>query len=268
MAIYKPTNEALKRCFLLDDDPTTLFANDDDEVVCRSSRIELTEDELSLFFERLPNLPLSSCDAWEGLFLTYNGVQLSFQLSGAHSLILFRFLWECLWDEFFLEELNQESAEDLRRLWHLFLQSDGERFDVSMIPPSYQHGFLRWLKRQEPGDEFKEAYRAFCASMLEHLYSIEDRKSLEIYAKAYGGGNHLIFCDWKRVEQADLKLDGMGDISATYQLGCLYESSKLGQPDEERARFYFQKASLAGDTKAKDKLSQLDRERRNRAQNP
>ncbi len=268
MAIYKPTNEALKRCFLLDDDPTTLFANDDDEVVCRSSRIELTEDELSLFFERLPNLPLSSCDAWEGLFLTYNGVQLSFQLSGAHSLILFRFLWECLWDEFFLEELNQESAEDLRRLWHLFLQSDGERFDVSMIPPSYQHGFLRWLKRQEPGDEFKEAYRAFCASMLEHLYSTEDRKSLEIYAKAYGGGNHLIFCDWKRVEQADLKLDGMGDISATYQLGCLYESSKLGQPDEERARFYFQKASLAGDTKAKDKLSQLDRERRNRAQNP
>ena len=69
------------------------------------------------------------------------------------------------------------------------------------------------------------------------------------------------------MEQADLKLDVMGEISATYQLGCLYESSKLGQPDEEKARFYFQKAALAGDTKANEKLAQLDRERRNPAQN-
>ena len=267
MATLKPDEETLRKYFRLDLPPSELFQNEEDEIDCTESSLDVKEEDLSAMVDHLPQLSQDDYDAWYGLFLGEESVEFSYEISIDHSFILFRYFLEILTEYFEYGYRRPLWEQRLKALWTLIMQDDSSDPDWSVLPARRRSELLRWLYEQAQAEGSPEGYSELYASLLEYLYSIDDKSGLYAYADAYYGGNFLVPCDWKKAEQAYLKLDAMGDEFAADPLGYIYYSKRLGEPDYEKAFFFFNKAYHAGNQEAIYKLSDMYRKGHGTAQN-
>ncbi len=104
-------------------------------------------------------------------------------------------------------------------------------------------------------EEINEAYRYYLnMECFDDTYDV-----LHMRAYSYYGGNSACPCDYKKAEEALLKLYEMGETFAANSLGYIYYYGRVnnGVPEYEKAYKYFTVSALDGEPEAIIKLSDM-----------
>ena len=164
-----------------------------------------------------------------------------------------------------LDFYNEEACRWILPLRDAYVQSRGKPIQEAEIPDDFKGDVLVSIERLAEHSSISEPLRAYYACVLEEQSLKGGFHEIWQYAYAYYGGNGIVPCDWRKAEQGLLRLfnpDGdppQGEAVAANSLGYIYYSSRLGEPDCEKAFRCFSYAAEHGVTEAIYKLSDMYR---------
>lgn len=259
--------ETVRALFRLDVMPWELAQQGGYPFSSATHRCAITDEDLLCLIDRLPRFRNDFLlEAWRS----------SFQGVGTHDHLQFPPLTEdglllCLLaDRFFylMDCLDCYDEEDCRWILPLrdaYAQSRGKPIWEAEIPDDFKGDVLAVIERLAERGGIFEPLRAYYARVLEEQFLKGGFHEIYHYAYAYYGGNGIVPCDWRKAEQALLRLFNpdddplQGEDIAANSLGYIYYSDRLGKPDCEKAFRCFSYAAERGVTEAIYKLSDMYR---------
>lgn len=215
----------------------------------------LNDDDLISFSKNVRHIDGIIFDAWKHVFYESHHVECPDKNDTGLSLKL---TWHIMNQTLDWFDLDEDEIEDLIEIINVYCRNKGKTFQELDVSHSMQRDIVDGIGTQDRNDitdDEKEIYKIY----LENLYDIDDYNAVKDTAYGYYGGNHLLECDWKKSEEALLRLLDLGEMYAANSLGYIYYSNRLGQPDYENAFHYFSIAANCGITEAQYKLSDLYR---------
>ena len=252
----KATEEELRRFFRLEATPWELAAKNRYPFSGESGPVELKEEDLGVFVRNFPSVDSIGYDAWEDLFCR-DDVMICRETD--YSVISLAFAWGMMNDVFAWFDSEEDSKDYIKDIWEFYQKSKGKKLTEIEIPDYFRNDIIEririFAKQNKPSVEQVELY----VRLLNEKCEEGDTWALNEKAYAYYGGNGVVPCDWKQSEQALLKLYEKGVESAADSLGYIYYSNRLGEPDYEKAFFYFSKAAEIGMTEGLYKQADMYR---------
>ena len=150
-----------------------------------------------------------------------------------------------------------------------YLKSKGKPLKEITIPDDFKGDILSDIEEYAKNNSVTEEMREYYVTTLEELCLTGDQNELKRKGYAYYGGNGVVRCDWKKSEEALLKLFELErDPYVANSLGYIYYSDRLGSPDYEKAFYYFDYAAGDGVVEATYKLSDMYRKGHGTEKNP
>ena len=258
--------ETVRALFRLDVMPWELAQQGRYPFSSATHRCAITEEDLLCLIDRLPRFRnVFLLEAWRS----------SFQGQGTHDHLRFPDLSEenlllNLLAERFLYMMEWLDPEEKDWLYILplrdaYVQSRGKPIREAEIPEDFMDDLLSTMEHLAKQGGISERLRAYYTRVLEERCLAGGFDDIQRYAYAYYGGNGIVPCDWRKAEQALLRLFNpdeelpQGDAFAANSLGYIYYSNRLGNPDCEKAFRCFSYAAEHGVTEAIYKLSDMYR---------
>ncbi len=268
--------ETVRALFRLDVTPWELAKQGRYPFSAATHRCAITDEDLLCLIDRLPRFR-------NGFLL--EGWRNTFQSTGAHDHLqipplteeglLLRFLaGRLLFLMSCLDACSEAASQWILPLRDAYLQSRGKPFWEVELPDDFKTDALNVIEALAQRSGISEPLRGFYTRLLEERFRSGGLYGIRRYAYAYYGGNGIVPCDWKKAEQALLRLFNpdddppRGDDLAANSLGYIYYSSRLGAPDCERAFRCFSFAALHGVIEAIYKLSDMYRKGDGTPRNP
>ena len=225
----------------------------------KSGTFTLTEDDLKVFATNLPKADAIMMDNWTmqftaGYHVTHvhcpadDGGQLSLSL-----------VWSVLRDIFGWFDIEEDDLENVTDIINCYFASKGKSLLEIEVPDLLKTQIICGIEEHSKKNEISEEQRQIYISFLDNLCRKNDHWALEHKAYAYYGGNGVVPCDWNIAEQTLLKLEKAGNSSASNSLGYIYYSDRLGEPDYDKAFYFFSKAAKKGIVEARYKLCDMIR---------
>ena len=172
----------------------------------------------------------------------------------------FRFFADRFFDLIDWFDPEEDDVECFTELRDCYLQSKGKPLAETILPEycrrKMAESLIRYVKDHPATEEIREYY----ARILDLCLERGTQKDIAEYVYAYYGGNELVPCDWRKAEQALLKVydpvwEPDGAEWAANSLGYIYASNRLGEPDYQKAMKCFAWAAEGGYIEAAYKLS-------------
>ena len=231
----------------------------------QSESYTFTDDDVLLLIDNLQNTESElAVDAWRDLFPNYVKTAEAFLYSETPGFSP-SFLWRIVWDALGWITVGFDDVSFLIEVKEDYLKSRGQPLQETVVPEFYKSDLLVDLKNYAKRRPVTEEIREFYERLLEELYLKGETEDVVRYAYAYYGGNGIVPCDWKKSEEALLKLFDIdaeppsGDEYAANTLGYLYYSNRLGSPDYEKAFKCFSYGARHGVPESIYKLSDMCR---------
>ena len=258
----KAEQDTLRAFFRLDVMPWDLLGEGKYPFSSATSKLEITEDDLLFVIDRLPMFRNRFLlDAWEDSFPALRIIIPEDETPG----FTMPFLARCF---FSMMEWFDPEEDDWQYIWELrdgYLQSRGKPLSETVLPKMFKGDMAAELEEYCKKNPVTEEIHDYYVHLLDELMETGNRNDINTYAYAYYGGNSIVPCDWKKSEQALLKLfdpdddPPEGDEWAANSLGYIYGSNRLGKLDYEKAFVCFLYAANHGVIEATYKLSDLYR---------
>ncbi len=143
------------------------------------------------------------------------------------------------------------------------MQSRGKPIWEAEIPKDFMDDLLSTIEHLAKQGGISDRLHAWNTCMLEERCLAGKFDDIQRYA--YYGGSGIVSCDWRKAEQALLRLFNpdeeppQGDAFVANSLGYICYSNRLGEPDCEKAFRCFSCAAERGATETICKLSDMYR---------
>ncbi len=225
----------------------------------RSGTFTLTDDDLKAFASNLPKADGIMMDNWTMQFSAgYHVTHVYCPDDDAGQLSL-SLVWSTLRDIFGWFDIEEDDLENITDIIDCYFASKGKSLLEIEVPDFLKTQIICGIEEHAKKNDISEEQRKIYVSFLDDLCRRNDHWALEHKAYAYYGGNGVVPCDWMIAEQTLLKLEKAGDSSAANSLGYIYYSDRLGEPDYNKAFYFFSKAAKKGIVEARYKLSDMIR---------
>lgn len=249
----------LRRFFRLETTPWKLCEQGLFPFSDRSGTFTLTEDDLRVFSSNLSKADAITMDDWETQFTGVpHTVHVTCPENDSEGLSL-KLTWGVICDLFTWFDIDEDEPEVITDIIDAYFASKGKKLSEIDAPENLKAAIISYLEESATEGEITDDQRKAYVRFLNEMCEKGDTWALEHKAHAYYGGNRIVPCDWKIAEQTLLILEQHGDREAANSLGYIYYSNRLGEPDYDKAFFYFSKAAKAGIVEARYKLSDLYR---------
>ncbi len=261
------TREMWLKYFRLDEDPLIISSRHGYSIGLDEAEIEVSEEDIDAFLSHLVYCSDGTIDVWWNLFMD-EFVDVSYQIRKDHSSVFFDDFINYLSDQTAHGSVKKIDYDGLKLIWGMTFYKSAEDLNLSSFSGKLLVRIVKAIERMAKSEEIVESYRKLYVSILDHFYEVRSYKGLQCCADAYYGGNELVPCDWKKAEEAYVMLDQMGNRFAADPLGYIYYSKRLGEPNYEKAFYYFSKSYRSGNREAIYKLSDMYRKGHGTAKNP
>lgn len=235
-----------------------------------TGKLNVTEDDIIAFIEKLQAYPGDlMLDAWEKNF-SLDGLSshARYQKKGEPG-FSFAFLCERILAEIGWMNEEYDDWQYLKNLIDCYQKSKGRPVpDISELP-ELRYDLMDDIEVYAKKNTLSEEMKKFYTDTLEEFHREKDLPGLKRKGYAYYGGNRVVGCDWKKSEEAlRLLFELERDEYVANSLGYIYCSDRLGDPDYEKAFYYFSYAASQGVVEATYKLSDLYRKGHGTEKNP
>lgn len=120
---------------------------------------------------------------------------------------------------------------------------------------------LEYFEKKSEENDLPAEYGRLYEKLLDENWDNGNIKLMTMRAAAYNGGNNLARCDWKKAEETYIKMlkEYVDSAEAALELGKLYSSGFLGEPDYDKAFEFYTDAAGSGNIIALCKISDMYR---------
>lgn len=248
----------LRSFFRLEVTPWELAADRKYPFADASGTFDLTDDDLNAFSKNLKNADMLILDAWESQFTSKNQTHVYCEETDLCGFSL-AFAWGIIRDRFGWFDIEEDNPEVITCVVDAYNHAKDKPLDQIDISDDIKCDVICRIQDYAKDFTVNEVQRKAYYQYLKQLCEKGDTWALETMAYAYYGGNKILPCNWFQAEYWLLKLYKRGNFSAANSLGYIYYSDRLGEPDYEKAFFYFSKAAEHNIIEAKYKLSDMYR---------
>lgn len=258
----------LRRFFRLETTPWKLCEQGLFPFSDNSGTFTLSEEDLKVFASNLAQADAITMDDWEKQFTPGNHVAHVYCPADESDGLSFHLTWNVICDMFTWFDIDEDEPEVITDIVEAYFASKGKPLSEIDAADNLKSAIISYLEDVSFKEELTVDQRKAYVRFLDEMCAKGDTWALEHKAYAYYGGNRIVPCDWKISEQTLLLLERSGDTYAANSLGYIYYSDRLGEPDYDKAFFYFSKAAKAGIVEARYKLSDLYRKGHGTAKDP
>lgn len=130
------------------------------------------------------------------------------------------------------------------------------------IPEADLVPMLEYFDEKAEKYDLPSEYGRVYEKMLDMNWKNGNIEVLKMRAKAYNGGNNLARCDWKKAEESYIRMlrEYVDSADAALELGKLYSSGRLGEPDYDKAFEFLTDSAGSGSIIALCLISDMYRE--------
>lgn len=212
----------------------------------------LTDDDLQTLSNNIHCVDIVTMDEWISHFIDFTPLNNNKEDIGLTLQITFMIFQKNL----LLFNAEEDHRQQLTDIIDVYLSNKGKPFKELKVSSTLKKQIIVGMEAQSKTDiteDEKEGYALF----LEELYSREDLDAIRHRAYAYYKNNKLVKKDWKKAEEALLKLIDYGEEEAAVFLGNIYYHQET--PNYDKAFQYFTMAAGHGNIEAKYKMSDMYR---------
>lgn len=261
----KPKPEQIRSFFRLDSMPWDLIKQGQFPFSSKTSPFEIVEEDLLTLIGHMPLFRNNFiwrnwCRSFLHEYDSSKPIHIKLPEADRPG-FSFRYFVDRFFDMFEWYDPEEHDEKYFREFAKCYLKSKGKPLTETVLPKyeklNMAKSLIRYVAYHPATDEIREYYTLLLDECLER----GQWEDIAEYAYAYYGGNELVPCDWRKSEQAFLRLydpdhesDG-GFGWAANSLGYIYASKRLGEPDYPKAMRCFSYASKCGYIEATYKLS-------------
>ena len=249
--------EVVRDLFRLETTPWELAEKGRYPFSSETEAICMTEEDLHAFLQNLYRADAIVIDGWENQFV-YGGKV--FCENERSDTVTLAFAWGTICEIFTWFDPEEDEPDVMLEVWNLYQREKGESLYDVQIPYSLKSAVIGYIETSSEAGSVSNALKDLYSRMLDDLCDAGEEWAIRRKAYAYYGGNGLVPCDWKKAEEALLKLyELFGSPFAANSLGYIYYSNRLGKPDYDKAFRYFSVAAEAGVVEATYKKADMIR---------
>ena len=239
---YTADADTVKKLFRLDVTSWELARQGKYPFAVDSESIQIDEDDLKCFSERVEHAETWTLDAWHKIFVEQRYV---YSLKNNEPYMTADTLWDMYADILVWFDFEEDELDFFPVSYEIFKNNKGKLLSEMDMDDKQKIYFCEYIEsisdERYPSAEQIKAFRKY----LDEL--IESGNQWAIERKAWGsyGGNTLLDCDWKEAEKNLLKMYELdiNKYSAANALGYIYYSNRLGEPDYDKAFRFFSEAA-------------------------
>ena len=256
----------VKSFFRLESDIWQLAEDNSFPFYSNSEVYEFSDNDLEAFCNNVKKVESYVFKAWERAF-GYNYKLAVPYIKKENSIFNLKYLWEIFNKIFFYFDFEEDDLNVFSEYFKAYKANKGKKLTEIDVPNDLKYEFIELFEKKSRNEgvskEEKNAYVVF----LDDLCDANHYSAVKTKSYAYYTGNKIVSTDWKKSEEALLKLYKFGEMKAANSLGYIYYSKRLGQPDYDKAFFFFSKAAEDGIIEATYKLSDMYRKGHGTAKN-
>lgn len=156
---------------------------------------------------------------------------------------------------------GNEKWKSIMETVQCFRTSEGKPVSEMKVAADDLVPMLESFEVKSEETDLPEEYGKLYEKLLDENWENGNIKLMTMRAKAYNGGSGLARCNWKKAEETYIKMlkEYVDSAEAALELGNLYSSGFLGEPDYDKAFEFYTDAAGSGNIIALCKISDMYR---------